>query len=185
MKTKTINSKKLKKECDGADVGGGEASAAGAISSGDVLGNCEHSGNDFNGYLDADCFHIPTQTLPMMKRLEPCYGGSKRKNKKKTPYEKGMKIFGSLKEKTKSRPKYSKHQIEEAIKYWENYLLTETTSKISIDELIRRLTVAKNKAGGDTNIIAVEKNENNQYELVYAIGPGAYAAIPLNIDALS
>lgn len=85
--------------CGGGDAGGASAPAAGdagsGISSGSVLGNCDHSDSD-SGYMGTGCFHVPFPTMPMISR----YGWttSKKKAKKNTttyknPYAKGSVII--------------------------------------------------------------------------------------------
>lgn len=60
----------------------------------DVLGKCDHVKN---GYMGDRCFHIPAKAKVPWHRFEMANGGSVRKNKrKKTAYEKGMKIVANM-----------------------------------------------------------------------------------------
>lgn len=72
-----------------------DISNATGISSSDVLGKCDHENGQ--GYLGQGCFHIPSKVCVPLHRWEIGNGGSTRKTtkkgkKKKTPYEKGMKV---------------------------------------------------------------------------------------------
>ena len=74
---------------------GGDGVASSGISSSDVLGHCDHESGQ--GYFGPDCFHIPHRAIVPFHRWEIGNGGSIRKTtkkgkKKKTPYEKGMKV---------------------------------------------------------------------------------------------
>ena len=96
-------------ECDsgaadgGAVASGGDASGASAgagiegpaTTSGDVLGNCDHSSGE--GFFGPGCFHVPSRAKFPLHRWEVANGGSKRKKDKKGrdkkyAYEKGMKV---------------------------------------------------------------------------------------------
>lgn len=93
-------------ECDGgaaAAPAGNAGSAPSAPSApaegpmtttGDVLGKCDHIKD---GYMGDGCFHIPAKAKVPLHRFEIANGGSVRKNKrKKTAYEKGMKVVANM-----------------------------------------------------------------------------------------
>lgn len=77
----------------GGEVGGDVVAPGAGIGANDVLGHCDHKSDGYLGGGDvAGCFHIPSKCKVPFRR-EPCYGGSKRGKKKRTPYEVGMKVL--------------------------------------------------------------------------------------------
>lgn len=93
-------------ECDGGaaaapagDAGGAQAAPAAPAegpmtTTGDVLGKCDHVKD---GYMGDGCFHIPSKAKVPLHRFEIANGGSVCKNKrKKTAYEKGMKVVVNM-----------------------------------------------------------------------------------------
>lgn len=77
----------------GGEAGGDVVAPGTGIGANDVLGHCDHKSDGYLGGGDvAGCFHIPSKCKVPFRR-EPCYGGSKRGKKKRTPYEAGMKVL--------------------------------------------------------------------------------------------
>lgn len=77
----------------GGEAGGDVVAPSAGIGANDVLGHCDHKSDGYLGGGDvAGCFHIPSKCKVPFRR-EPCYGGSKRGKKKRTPYEAGMKVL--------------------------------------------------------------------------------------------
>ena len=89
-----VNMKKVYEDAvvaAGGEAGGGEVVSGAGVSANDVLGHCDHSTS--GGFLDDQhsCFHIPSKCKVPFRRHEICNGGGKKK--KKTFYDKGMKIL--------------------------------------------------------------------------------------------
>lgn len=78
---------------EGAPAGSGDIQSSNGISTNDILGKCDHGKN---GFMSKDCFHVPAKVKTPLKRWEVANGGSKRKNNKKTAYEKSIKVITDL-----------------------------------------------------------------------------------------
>lgn len=78
---------------EGVAPSSGDIQSSSGISTNDVLGKCDHGKN---GFMSKDCFHVPVKVKTPLKRFEIANGGSKRKNNKKTAYEKSIKVIKDL-----------------------------------------------------------------------------------------